>query len=193
MNTEFLKGLGITDQATIDAIFAENGRDVNKAKGDLTKLTEQVAGLQEQLKERNEQLEKLKDANKDNESLQKKLTALQEENKASEEKYAAQLLEVEKTHAIENAVRDAKPRNLKAVQALLDMDKISYKDGKLEGLDSQLKALKEGEDSKFLFADETNPNPSGFKPADPANHGGNGGGNGQKSFTDAIAAALAKQ
>lgn len=188
MTTEFLKNLGITEQSTIDAIFAENGRDVNKAKGDLTKLTEQVTGLQTQLAERDTQLETLKNANKDNESLQKKLTQLQEENTASATKFAEQLSAMEKSHAIENAVRDAKPRNLKAVQALLDMDKISYKDGKLEGLESQLKELKENEDSKFLFVEESTPAPAGAKPSNPA--GLPSGGKEVKDLAAAVAQSL---
>ena len=34
MKTEFLKGLNITDQTVIDAIMAENGKDINRAKGE---------------------------------------------------------------------------------------------------------------------------------------------------------------
>ena len=38
--------------------------------------------------------------------------------------------------------------------ALLDMDKVSMVDGKLTGLDEQLKALKKAPDSHFLFEAE---------------------------------------
>ena len=192
MNTDFLKGLGITDQEVINAIFAENGKDVNKAKGDLDKLTEQVSGLQSQLAERDKQLEALKESAKDNEKLQEQLTKLQNENKETADKFASQLTALEKTHAIENAVRDAKPRNLKAVKALLDMDKISYVDGKLEGLESQMKALQEGEDTKFLFEEVAAPKPSGATPPNPAGLP-KGSGDEPKDLAAAVAAALKAQ
>ena len=192
MNTEFLKGLGITDQDVINAIFAENGKDVNKAKGDSEQLTSKVTALEEQLAERDEQLEKLKESAKDNEKLQKKLDELQDENKATAQKYAEQLSALEKTHAIETAIRDAKPRNLKAVQALLDMDKISYVNGKLEGLESQLKGLLEGEDTKFLFEETSAPKPSGAKPNNPDGLP-NGGDDAPKDLASAVAAALKAQ
>ena len=192
MNTEFLKGLGITDQDVINAIFAENGKDVNKAKGDSEQLTSKVTALEEQLAERDKQLEALKESAKDNEKLQKQLNELQDENKATAQKYAEQLSALEKTHAIETAIRDAKPRNLKAVQALLDMDKISYVNGKLEGLESQMKALQEGEDTKFLFEEVSVPKPSGAKPNNPDGLP-NGGDDAPKDLASAVAAALKAQ
>jgi len=194
MNTEFLKGLGITDQEVINAIFAENGKDVNKAKGETEQLTSKVTALEQQLAERDEQLEKLKESAKDNEKLQKQLNDLQEENKATAKKYADELSALEKSHAIETAIRDAKPRNLKAVKALLDMDKISYVDGKLEGLESQLKGLVEGEDTKFLFeaSGDNNPKPSGAKAPNPDGLP-NGGDDAPKDLASAVAAALKAQ
>lgn len=192
MNTEFLKGLGITDQDVINAIFAENGKDVNKAKGDSEQLTSKVTALEQQLAERDKQLETLKESAKDNEKLQKKLDELQDENKATAQKYAEQLSALEKSHAIETAIRDAKPRNLKAVQALLDMDKISYVDGKLEGLESQLKGLQEAEDTKFLFEEVSAPKPSGATPPNPDGLP-KGGGDEPKDLASAVAAALKAQ
>lgn len=192
MNTEFLKGLGITDQEVINAIFAENGKDVNKAKGESEQLTSKVTALEQQLAERDKQLESLKESAKDNEKLQAQLTQLQTENKETADKYAKQMTALEKTHAIENAIRDAKPRNLKAVQALLDMDKISYVDGKLEGLESQMKALQEGEDTKFLFEEVAAPKPSGATPPNPAGLP-KGSGDEPKDLAAAVAAALKAQ
>lgn len=53
--------------------------------------------------------------------------------------------------ALDEALAAAKPKNLKAVMALLDMDKVSMVDGKLTGLEEQLETLKKAPDSHFLF------------------------------------------
>ena len=53
--------------------------------------------------------------------------------------------------ALDQALAEARPKNLKAVMALLDMDKVSMVDGKLTGLEEQLTALKKAPDSHFLF------------------------------------------
>ena len=42
MNTEFLNNLGITDKTTVDAIFAEYGKDLNALKLEKQQLETQV-------------------------------------------------------------------------------------------------------------------------------------------------------
>ena len=54
---------------------------------------------------------------------------------------------------IKDAVRAAKARDVDIVFSLLDREKISSKDGKLNGVDEQLKAIKE--EKSFLFDDDT--------------------------------------
>ena len=71
--------------------------------------------------------------------------------------------------------------------ALLDMEKITYNEDKLEGLSDQLTALQSGESTSFLFG-ETKAAPAG---TNPSNHP-SGGGNPPtaKSFAEAVANAL---
>lgn len=193
MKTEFLKGLNITDQETIDAIMAENGRDINKAKGDTEALTTQITALQDQLKERDNQLKELKDQVKDNESLTTKITELETANKTAATEYQNKITAIQKSHAIENGVRDAKAKNVKAVVALLDMEKISYADDKLIGFNEQIEALQKAEDTSFLFVTESQnpPIPAGTKPTNPPAPSGNGGTSADgNAFTNAIAKAL---
>ena len=73
---------------------------------------------------------------------------------------------MQKTYAIETAVRNAKAKNVKAVIALLDQEKISMKDGELIGISEQLTALSQGEDTSFLFGEKAPANPSGTKPGE---------------------------
>ena len=174
MNTEFLKNLGIVDQSVIDAIFAENGKDINKVKGNTEQLTAQVAELQNQLNERDSQLKELKKSAKDNEELTVKITELETANQNAVTEYQNKIAAITKAHAIESGVRDAKAKNVKAVMALLDMDKITFTDNKLAGLNEQLESLRNGEDTNFLFNAETKPLPAGTSmTTPPVSNGGN--------------------
>lgn len=56
--------------------------------------------------------------------------------------------------ALEKAVAAAKPRNAKAVLAMLDREKLSFAGGEVIGLDKQLEILRKGEDTAFLFQED---------------------------------------
>ena len=192
MKTEFLRNLGITEQPVIDSIMAENGRDINAIKGKNETYETQITELQNQLKQRDEQLNTLKASVKDNETLTAKITELENTNSQVKTEFENKILNLQKSYAVESAIRDAKAKNVKAVAALLDMDKIAYKDGKLTGLTEQINDLIKSEDTSFLFGEQKPTPPSGTNPNDPPNNGNgaNGNGSSNKSFHDAIAAAL---
>lgn len=194
MKSDFLKGLGITEQSTIDAIMAENGKDINAVKSNLTSLETQVTELKEQLKDRDSQLGELKKSVKDNEALTKKITELEEMNTNTKAEFENKIAGMQKIYAVESDVRAAKAKNVKAVMALLDMDKITYIDGKLDGLSSQIESLTKGEDTSFLFG-ETQAAPTGTHVNNPPT-GGTGGTGGNpptsKTLSEAIAKALSK-
>lgn len=189
MKTEFLKSLGITEQTTIDAIMAENGKDVNSAKGETTKLETQVSDLQNQLKDRDTQLSELKTSVKNNEELTNKITELENANKDAKTKYETKIAEMQKTHATESEVRNYKAKNVKAVMALLDHGKIDYKDGALTGIKEQLDELVKSDVYLFETVDTKTP-PSGTVPSNPPANGGNAPTS--TSLADAVAKALGK-
>lgn len=191
MKSEFLRGLGITDQSVIDAIFAENGKDIAKAQGNNEQLNAQVTELQRQLSERDVQLSDLKKSVKDNEQLSAQIAKLENDNKTAATEYQNRLAAIQKTHAIESGVRDAKAKNVKAVMALLDAEKITLDGDKLIGLTEQLTTLQEGEDTGFLFATEVQSAPqvpAGTNLNNPPSSGGTPSTS--KSFAEAIANAL---
>ena len=181
MKTDFLKGLGIVDQTVIDAIMAENGKDVNHARKESESLTSQVEGLQKQLDERDEQLKGLKKAVKDNDALTTKISELEDANAKMKGAYEDQIAAMKRDNEIEGKLRTAKARNIAAVKALLKAD---------EDVDAQIKALQEGEDTSFLFGEDApkptpaGTNPSSGNPTPPANT--------EMSFADRISAALHK-
>lgn len=77
--------------------------------------------------------------------LNGKLTAKQKEYDDLVKSYA----DKEKNTAINQAISNAKGKNTKAILALVDNDKITYKDGKLDGLEDQLKELQKSD--AYLF------------------------------------------
>ena len=190
--------LGISEELATKAAEAskkELESYVQKSKYDLV-VTEKET-LEIQIKEHGKQLEELKKAAKGSEELEKKVKELQDNAAASKAKYEKQINDIQLNHAIDTALKEAKAKNAKAVRSLLDMNDIVLDDGKVKGLDKQIKKLQEAEDSKFLF--ESAPQPEDGKPkiggnTDNANSSsiGNGSannGNGSKSIGQLMAEA----
>ena len=95
--------------------------------------------------------------------MKKQIETLQGENKTAKEKYEAELKDLQISNAIKLAISD-KAQDSDLVANLFDKTKlILSEDGKITGLDEQLKALKEGK--PFLFKEEklTEPTNQGFK------------------------------
>lgn len=83
MKRDFLKGLGIGDEM-INMIMAENGKDIEAAKGELETLKQnasakdtEIEGLKGQITQRDSDIESLKKSVADNAALQTQLTELQ--------------------------------------------------------------------------------------------------------------------
>lgn len=195
MKRDFLKDLGIEDKDVISKILDENSADIGRAKGDLDDLKSQLAQLQSQLDKKTTEYDTLKESTKDYASLNEKINQLElDKSTLATEKAQLQVdldtkvSEIQKNHAIENTVRDAKAKNVKAVMALLDMDKITYEDGNLKGVSEQLESLVSEENTSFLFGETNGDAPKGTKFNNPP--GDKGGAPTGKSFVEAIAASL---
>lgn len=154
MKREFLKKMELTDEQ-IDAIMAENGKDVNGLKEQVNSLTTEKDGLQSQLTERDTQLKDLKGKVKDSDELTAEIDKLQKANKEAKEKYEANLTAQQKSFLVDKALTDVGARNAKAVSSLLDLDSVEVKDGQLTGLDDQLKALRESDG--YMFKEDPQP------------------------------------
>ena len=157
MKRQFLRGLGVLSEEQIDSIMEENGKDIEAAKGELTAVTAERDQLKAQVSERDQQIEGLKKTAGDNEALTQQIEQLQAENKAARV-----------NAAVDMALTLAKARNVKAVRALLEgLDKADLsEDGKVKGLEEQIRKLQTGDDTKFLFEDPKPAAPKGTTPAD---------------------------
>ena len=108
--------------------------------------------LEGDVKARDKQLEELKKANGDNEELQGQIKKLQESNKAEKEKYESELKGLRIANAVRLAVNGT-AHDEELVAGLIDKDRLVIgKDGKVAGLEEQVKSLQETK--PFLFKNE---------------------------------------
>ena len=126
--------------------------------------------LELDVRDRDGQLETLKNSTGDVEGLKKQIKTLQAENKAKDEKHAAEIRNIQRQTADNELLTNAKARNNKAVLGLLDSldDTLGIEEYKTKRAD-QIKKLQEAEDSKFLF--DTQVKKTKIKGAEPGDAG----------------------
>ena len=153
MERKFLEDLGLTKEQ-IDSVMTENGKDINKAKGDIESVKAELHTAKETIKERDTQLENLKGSVGDNKELKLQIENLQTENKTTKENYEAEIKELKLSNAIKLAILDT-AQDVDLVTSLFDKSKLILSDdGKVTGLEEQLKVIKESK--SFLFKEEKN-------------------------------------
>lgn len=101
----------------------------------------------EELKTANATITGLQDAAKAYEGVD--VEGLRTQLSQAESKYQRELENLRRDSAIDLALTQGRVRNSKAARAMLDLDKVTYKDGKLEGLTDQMTALQK--DNPWLF------------------------------------------
>ena len=167
MKKEDLVAKGLSEehaQIVVDAWNEAMKGFIPKARFD--EVNEENKTLKQSVSDRDKQLEEVKKSAGDNETLQKQIKDLQDANKAETKKHAEELKELRLTNAIKLAVA-GKVHDEDMAAALFDRTKLVLaEDGKVAGLDEQLKTIRESK--SFLFKEKTNP------PYTPA--GGSGGG-----------------
>lgn len=149
MNLEQLKALGLTDE---QAKAVTEGYGIMIPKSRLDDKIAELKTAQDLVAERDKQIEKLGKDAKGNEELQKQIADLTEANKKAAEEHAAAIHKTNYDNALDKALAGAKTKNVKALTALLDLDKVKLEGKDLTGLDEQLKAIKESD--AYLFEEE---------------------------------------
>lgn len=192
MKRDFLKNLGIEDKDIIDKILDENSADIGRAKGELETYKTKVTELEGQIKTKDGEITTLKGQVADTTTLNDKIKQLETDKTNLTNELNTKVTEIQKSHAIEGGIRDAKGKNVKAIMALLDMTKITYENGELGGLTEQLTTLAGAEDSSMLFGEAQSAPPSGTRFNNPPANGGQTPPT-SLSFAEAIAKSLAKK
>lgn len=157
MKREDLKALGLDDSA-IDKVMALHGQSVNSLNAQITGLEAEKNNLTDQVAQSTKQLKDLSEKNVDNTDLQAQIKQLQEDKAQMESDSKVKLEEVQTNFAIESALKTAGARDVKAVLPFIDKDTIKLSDGKLTGLDEQLKGIQDDKDFLFQTNDPSKPN-----------------------------------
>lgn len=175
MKKEEFIALGISEDMAVKAEKAsqteldgyvpkEQLEAANTAKGDLEK----------DIKTRDKQLEDLKKSSGDNEALKSQIETLQADNKTAKEKHDTDMKELKITTAVKLAIAGS-AQDVDIVASLVDKGKLILSDdGKVTGLEEQIKTIKESKG--FLFKAE--PGAAGGSGASKAGASGQGQGKG---------------
>jgi hypothetical protein len=160
MTKEQFIALGLTEELATKAAEASSTElKTYIPKHRFDEVNEENKTLKTTAKENETALETLKKSTGDAEALKKQIETLQLDNKTKDDKYQADLKELKLNNAIKLAIA-GKVHDEDMAAGLFDKTKLILgDDGKITGLDDQLKGLQESK--KFLFKEET---PAGAKP-----------------------------
>lgn len=147
MNKKDLLDLGLDEEAA-QKIIILHGKDIEKHKADLEARDNEAKALAAQLEEAGQTIESFKAMDVD--AIKAAAEEWKSKAELAQQEAEQKITAVKFDHALQDALREAKARNPKAVKALLDLEKIKLSDeGGLEGLEEQLTAVKTEND--FLF------------------------------------------
>ena len=144
MKREFLQSFSVGDaplpKEVIDAIMAENGRDIQKVKANFADY-EDIKG----------QLAKLQQ----DQSFEEAAKAWEEKYTKAVEDHKAELTRLRFQKALDEGIAKAKGRNAKAITALLDVDTLKESEDQQQAIEAALAALKQ--ESRYLFDGDVPP------------------------------------
>ena len=165
---ELLKKL-MLDESVIADILSKHNEVLQNYDSEKKELQKQIDLSQNEIKTRDKQLKELSKI--DVEQLNSKIKEFEKTNKDLVEKHNFEMESLKKDYAVEKALIGANARNIKATKSLLDLDNLKLDEqGNLKGLDEQIKALIEGEDTSFLFkTEEVKSEVKGLQPIDTPN------------------------
>ena len=155
MKREFLQNFKVNDQPLtkeiIDAIMAENGRDIEAAK----KPFADYDSLKDQLQTAKDSLKAFEGM--DVQKLQGQIAQLQADLAAKDAAHQTELANMAFDRALEDAITGAKGRNAKAIKALLDVDTLKGSKNQEADIKAALEGLKK--ESGYLFEEAGTPPP----------------------------------
>ena len=144
MKREFLQEFRVGEQPlpkeVIDAIMAENGRDIQKVKGNF-------AGYEDMKAE----LEKLRQ----DQSFEEAARAWEEKYNLALEDHKKQIAQMAFEKALGEGIVKAKGRNAKAIAALLDVDTLKESEDQTQAIEAALETLKK--ENRYLFDGDVPP------------------------------------
>lgn len=148
MKREFLLEFRVADQSlpkeVIDAIMAENGRDIQKVKANFADYAEVKA-----------ELSRLQQAAQEQNASAEAAAAWEEKYNRAVEEHKQQLAQMAFEKALGEGIAKARGRNARAIAALLDVDALKSSENQEAAIEAALEDLKK--DSRYLFDGEVPP------------------------------------
>ena len=144
MKREFLLEFRVGDQPlpkeVIDAIMAENGRDIQKVKANFADYEDLKAELSKRQQDQ---------------SFEEAAKAWEEKYNQALENHKNQIAQMAFEKALGEGIVKAKGRNAKAICALLDVETLKESENQREAIEAALEALKQ--ESRYLFDGDVPP------------------------------------
>ena len=128
-------------------------------------VKDSLESLNGEVSKRDKQIDGLKKLSGNKEELEAEINSLKEANKKAKEEAEENLKAIRKDNAITEYLYNQRVNNVGVLKKLLNNQDIKYEDEKLIGIDEQMKALREDNSLKSLFANNdfrgSNPNIAG--------------------------------
>ena len=144
MKREFLQEFKVGDnplpKEVIDAIMAENGRDIQKVKANFADYEDLKAELSKRQQDQ---------------SFEEAARAWEEKYNLAVEDHKKQIAQMAFDRALSEGIVKTKGRNPKAITALLDVDTLKESENQTQAIEEALEALKR--DSRYLFEGDVPP------------------------------------
>ena len=157
MKEEFLKNFKVGGQPLtkdiIDAIMAENGRDIEAAKAPFA----DYGTIKNQLTEAQKTIKGFQDQGSDIEALRKSANEWEDKYNQAIADHNQKLADMAFDRALETAITGAQGRNAKAIKALLNVDTLKGSKNQEADIKAALEGLKK--DSGYLFEEAGTPPP----------------------------------
>lgn len=191
MTQEQFEALGI-DRSLAKKAAEESTKELDGyvKKESYDQLDQEKKQLETSVADHKKQLEDLKKTAGDNAALTQQIADFQTQMQQKETEHQKEIKDLKLTSAIKMSIA-ASAQDGDLVAGLINRDKLILgDDGKITGLDEQVKALKESK--PFLFKQEEKPNPKrGFFPLGGKQpDSGKDGNEGHMTMKEAIAAKL---
>lgn len=168
MKRDFLEAFGL-DKETVDKVLDENSKDIGREKQKLDQVKADLAAAQEQLAQRDKDMEDLMESAGDVDEIKKQLADLQAKYTTETEQYQKQIADRDYADAVHRSIANkgvkfSSKAAEKAFIADLTANRLSVKDGALDGFEAYLKTQQEGDPAAFQ---SDKPAPTFVKPVGP--------------------------
>ena len=160
LTRDSIKQLGITDEELITKLLNAHHAEVNP----LREKAEQYDKVKADFDEQSKSIADLKASAGDKEALQKQIAEL---TSAAQEKDAAHQKAIEEMQSklegaefdklLDDAITKAGGRRKASIRAELKLDELKASKDRTNDIDAAIKALKESEDTSFLFGSDAKP------------------------------------